>query len=89
MKGKRETLELIHDILLVVQKGKVKRTHVMYKANLSPKMLDSYLKDLIERELVMEYISEKNKTYSLAEKGFKYLQEYKVIVDFVDSFGLE
>jgi len=88
MKGKRETLEIIHDVLLAVRKGKVKRTHVMYKANLSPKMLDQYLKDMISREFVDENKIGSGKVYSLTEKGYKYLQEYSVIVDFIDSFGL-
>lgn len=88
MKAKRETLELIHDILYALQKGNVKKTHVMYKANLSPKMLEEYLADLIAKGFIIENNSGNGSTYSLTDKGFKYLQEYRVIVDFVDSFGL-
>ncbi len=62
----------------------MKKTHIMYKANLSPQMLDTYLKDLMGKE----FIEKKSNAYSLTDKGFKYLQEYNTIVNFMDSFGL-
>ncbi|MBN1646294.1 hypothetical protein JW868_04615 [Candidatus Woesearchaeota archaeon] len=91
MKQKRERLEVIHDILKSIQNAKsgMKPTHIMYKANLSHQMLDEYLKELKEKEFIIEEKNGKGKTYSLTEKGHKYLDEYKLIHSFMESFGLD
>ncbi len=90
MKPKRERLELIYDILKSIKEknGKIKPTHIMYKANLSPKMLNEYLEYLIQNNFINETKDGKNKSYSLTLRGFDYLNKYSVIVEFVDSFGL-
>ena len=94
MRGKRESLEVIHDILTAVQakNGTIKPTHIMYKANLSHQMLNEYLTDLLERGFLEEQEvktkKSKGKTYSLTDKGFDYLKEYSLITKFMESFGL-
>ena len=91
MKRKRDRLEIIFDILDVIrQKGDgIKPTHILYKSNLSHQMLTEYLGELIEKNFIVENINKKGKKgYSLTEKGFNYLNEYKVIRDFADSYGL-
>ncbi|MCF7862139.1 hypothetical protein K9M79_07925 [Candidatus Woesearchaeota archaeon] len=85
---KRERLQIIHDILKAIQNGKNKPTHIMYKANLSHQMLEEYLKDLISRELISVEKLKRGKNYELTEKGHKYVQEYRMIEGFIDSFGL-
>ncbi len=89
MNQKRNRLEIIHDILKAIQEknNKIKQTHVMYKANLSYQMLEEYLEDLKKKGLVKES-NENGKVYSLTEKGFQFLEKYKLITDFVDTFGL-
>ena len=54
MSTRRSRLELIFDILLAIQNrgGQIKPTHLMYKSNLSHKLLNSYLDELIQKELV-------------------------------------
>lgn len=91
MRGKRESLEVIYDILSVVREknGTIKPTHIMYKANLSHQMLKEYLADLIDRGFIEEVTVKKGKSYALTEKGFNYLKEYNVITNFIDSFGLD
>jgi len=88
---KRERLEIIHDILEVIQnsKGKVKPTHIIYKANLSHQMLTEYLNELISKEFIEEKEVKGKKTYSLTEKGYNYLKDYSIIKGFADSYGLE
>lgn len=90
MKAKREKVQVIYDILKAIKEkeGRIKPTHIMYKANLSPQMLKTYLEELIIKGLVLEKRLGKGKTYFLTEKGLKYIQEYQVILGFVDSFGL-
>lgn len=90
MSAKRDRLQVIHDILKAIQdkNGLIKPTHILYKANLSSQMLSEYLRDLIEREFIVETPTTRGRTYSLTEKGFHYLREYKTIVEFIDVFGL-
>ena len=77
MATRRSRLELIFDILLAIQNkgGKIKPTHLMYKSNLSHKLLNSYLEELIGKNLIMieeEYSRKKQnstKTVVITEKG--------------------
>lgn len=90
MNKKRDRLQIIHDILKAISEknGKIKPTHILYKSNLSPQMLDEYLKELITRNFVIERQSKDGKKYALTQKGFEYLDKYKMIVEFTNSFGL-
>ena len=90
MNGKRERLQVIHDILKAVKQknGKIKPTHIQYKANLSSQMLKEYLKDLIDRKLIIEQTEKRGKTYALTQKGFDYLRNFNMITDFMEMFGL-
>jgi len=89
MRTKRERLQLIHDVLKVIQDGKRKPTHIMYKANLSHQMLNEYLEYLLSQGFIVGKNSKKSKIYELTEKGHKYLKEYATISSFVESFGLD
>jgi predicted transcriptional regulator len=90
MGKKRDRLQVIYDILEVIRdKGEnIKPTHILYKSNLSHQMMQQYLGELIKKEFILEREREKGKTYSLTEKGFNYLKEYRQITNFVESFGL-
>ena len=90
MNKKRDRLQVIHDILKAIQNrnGRIKPTHILYKSNLSHQMLEEYLGELMAKGFVIENRTKEGKTYSLTPKGFEYLNKYKVIVEFVDSFGL-
>ncbi len=90
MKGKRERLQVIYDILLVINmKDNIKPTHIMYKANLSHQMLNDYLKELISKEFIVEEKSKKGKSYSITNKGVNYINEYKKVITFMGAFGLD
>ena len=60
MAARRSRLELIYDILLAIQNkgGTIKPTHLMYKSNLSHKLLNHYLEELLGKELVA--VAQKN-----------------------------
>jgi predicted transcriptional regulator len=90
MSKKRERTEIIHDILQVIRdKKSVKPTHILYKSNLSHQMLSEYLSELMAKEFVLEKKDKDGrKTYELTDKGHNYLNEYKAIVTFMDSYGL-
>ena len=90
MKAKRDRLQVIHDILKAIsdKNSKIKPTHILYKANLSHQMLEEYLAELLEKGFILVHADGKNRTYSLTQKGFDYLNKYKFIIDFTESFGL-
>ena len=58
MGKKRGRLQIIYDILSAVRAkgGTIKPTHLLYKSNLSHQMMGEYLKDLIAKEFIQEYI---------------------------------
>ena len=70
------------DVLSVLaQRGPLKLTHIMYKANLNCSVLGEYLDFLIEKELVEERKTQKNRTvYAITQRGvtvLKYFGELK------------
>lgn len=91
MSAKREKHKVIHDILKAVREknGTIKPTHILYKANLSHQMMEEYIKELTEKGFILEKKSKKGKTYELTEKGFEYIDKYRLITEFIDSFGLD
>ena len=92
MSKKRGRLQIIHDILGAIRAkgGTIKPTHLLYKSNLSHQMMSEYVQELTEKDFIIEHLAKNGtKTYSLTKKGYDYLAEYKVITQFVESFGLE
>lgn len=96
MSSRRSRLELIFDILLAIQNkgGMIKPTHLMYKSNLSHKLLNSYLEELVQKGLVTiaEEQSRKKqnstKKVVITEKGLGFLAEFRRMREFTDAFGL-
>ncbi len=96
MAGRRSRLELIFDILLAIQNkgGVIKPTHLMYKSNLSHKLLNHYLEELVGKELVeiqeqqVKKRQKSTKTVVITDKGLSFLAEYRRMREFTDAFGL-
>jgi predicted transcriptional regulator len=70
----RGRLDIIADILNVV-KRKAKKTQIMYQANLSFKVLQRYLAEIMGASLVN--FDDGANCYVLTEKGFKFLSAYQ------------
>ena len=67
----------------------IKPTRLLYASNLSPQMFKEYVKELKEKTFITETKNKKDrKSYSLTEKGFEFLEKYKVILGFIENFGL-
>ncbi len=90
MAKKRERLNVIKDILDAIQKNRqIKPTRLLYASNLSPQMFKDYINELISKKFIRLDIDDKEKkTFSLTKKGNDFLQEYKVIDNFIENFGL-
>ena len=90
MAKKRERLDVIKDILEAIRENRqIKPTRLLYASNLSPQMFKEYINELISKEFIKLDIDKKDKkTFSLTEKGYNFLQEYRIIENFIENFGL-
>ncbi len=66
----------------------------MYKSNLSHKLLNNYIEELVMKELiqVQEEITKKKqkstKKVVITDKGLEFLAEFRRMRQFTDAFGL-
>lgn len=90
MGKKRERLEVIKDILEAIRDGRnIKPTRLLYASNLSPQMFKDYINELITKGFIkIENYEDGKKTFSLTKKGHEFVNEYKVIQNFIENFGL-
>jgi len=70
----RSRLDIIADILQVASQN-AKKTQIMYQANLSYKVLQRYLREIIDASLIS--FDSADQFYILTRKGQKFLEVYK------------
>jgi len=83
-------MEIVGDMLTAIQNkgGRIKPTHLMYKANLSYAQLKTYLDELVGKEFVTETANDSNNTYIIiTDKGDKFVQKLSEMRQFEKSFG--
>jgi predicted transcriptional regulator len=90
---KRERLDVIKDIIQTIKDNRqIKPTRLLYASNLSPQMFKEYVNELMEKKFIKLEVEGKEgkekKFFSLTKKGQDFLQEYKVITNFIENFGL-
>ncbi len=90
MSQRRTNIEIVGDILrsLHAERGQMKPTHVMYKANLSHKLLKEYLEELAIKQLIEEAEAEGRKVIKLTDKGLDFLKQFDKLKEFRESFGI-
>lgn len=91
MEKKRDQLEVVYDILEVIRKNNnsIKPTPLLRYSNLSSQSFSRYFSDLLAKRFVKEEIDSKGRKYvTLTDKGFRYLEKYKVITNFIKEFDL-
>ena len=91
VKRKRERLEMIFDILTIIRnhQNSIKPTPLLRQSNLSSQSFTEYLNELLEKDLIKEITDENERKFlSLTDKGFKYLDKYKLILGFIEEFEL-
>jgi len=89
MVKKRERLEIIRDILKIInQKREIRPTKLLQLSNLSPQMFKDYIEGLESKGLLRIIDLKGKRNFVITGKGVLFLEDYKVIERFVDSFGL-
>ncbi|MFH1585232.1 MAG: winged helix-turn-helix domain-containing protein [archaeon] len=85
---RRNRLNIIYDILKVIQaKGEIKKTHIMYQANLSHSQMKQYLDELYEKSFI-ENTDSKKPLIKITKKGKDFFQKYSQVREFEKTFGL-
>jgi len=90
MARKRERSDIILDMLISIQNkgGRIKPTHLMYKANLAHKQMKLYLEDLIEKDFIHK-IKDKGYGYIIiTDTGTKFVEKMRQMKEFERTFGL-
>jgi predicted transcriptional regulator len=87
---RRSKLEMYIDILRVLaQRGPLKLTHVMYKANVNCSVLKEYLDFLIKQGLVEERtVGKKRVVYAVTQRGrivIKHFRELKQVLPITEE----
>jgi|TARA_B100001971_G_C18214636_1_gene552976 predicted transcriptional regulator len=91
MAGRRTKMDIINDMLGSIQDkgGKIKPTHLMYKANLSHKLLNGYLDELVNKEMIGKIEGKAGNQYIIIkDKGHEFLAHFRKMREFQDTFGL-
>lgn len=68
----RSRLQIIADVLSATENG-AKKTHIMYQANLSYKLLTLYLKEVLEAGLIRPV---DDSLYEITQKGRRFLEKF-------------
>lgn len=91
MSKKRDRLSVIYDLLSTIMKNNnsIKPTPLLRYSNLSSQSFSDYMGELLSKGFVKEiYDKKKRKFITLTDKGFKYLEKYKMILGFIEEFEL-
>lgn len=90
MGTKRSRIEIMHDMLKNIKEngGKIKKTHLMYKANLSHNQMKLYLNDLMKKGLVEMQPVNNKELVAVTKKGSDFYIQYLRVREFEKTFGL-
>jgi predicted transcriptional regulator len=84
-KNNRGKIQIMGDVLALGTSG-IKKTHVMYRANLSYEQVQLYLGELISKRLIAQDVSSPDGVvYRTTEKGREFLQYYTRLTEFLEE----
>ncbi len=87
---RRTKINIVNDMLNTIQRkgGKIKKTHLMYKANLSHKLLVTYLDELVSKGFIKEANENGTNLLVITDKGYDFLNHFKKLKEFQEIFGI-
>src|SRR5919112_253310 len=83
-KNNRGKIQIMGDVLALATSG-IKKTHIMYRANLSYEQVHLYLGELIGKRLVAQDVSSDGVVYRTTTKGREFLLHYTRLVEFLEE----
>jgi predicted transcriptional regulator len=86
-KNNRGKIQIMGDVLGLATSG-IKKTHIMYKANLSYEQVHLYLGELISKRLIAQDVSSSPSdgvVYRTTEKGREFLLHYTCLIEFLEE----
>lgn len=87
---RRTKVQIYVDILRAIKKsnGRLKKTHVVYKANLTHSRLNGYISTLLAKEFIAEEKERNSTFYLLTERGERFLSNVNKLKGIADAFGI-
>jgi predicted transcriptional regulator len=83
-KNNRGKIQIMGDVLALATSG-IKKTHIMYRANLSYEQVHLYLGELIGKRLIEQDVSSDGVVYRTTTKGREFLLSYTRLVEFLEE----
>jgi predicted transcriptional regulator len=83
-KNNRGKIQIMGDVLALGTSG-IRKTHIMYKANLSYEQVHLYLGELIGKRLIQQDVSPDGVVYRTTEKGREFLLHYTRVVELLEE----
>ncbi len=87
-KNNRGRIQIMGDVLALATSG-IKKTHIMYKANLSYEQVHLYLRELIGKKLIAQDVSQDGVVYRTTDKGRGFILYYTRLVEFLEEPQVE
>lgn len=91
IKRRRDRLEILFDILNIIKNhhNSIKPTPLLRYSNLSSISFPDYLNELLEKDLILEITDDNGRKFlTLTDRGFRYLDKYRLILGFIEEFEL-
>jgi len=90
MARKRERSDIVLDMLQSIQDkgGRIKPTHLMYKANLAHQQMKSYLEELVNKNFIRKVKENKYEYIIITDAGSRFVNKLKQMKEFEETFGL-
>ena len=83
-KNNRGKIQIMGDVLALGTSG-IKKTHIMYRANLSYEQVHLYLGELIGKRLITQDVSPEGVVYRTTEKGREFLLYYTHLIEILEE----
>jgi predicted transcriptional regulator len=85
-KNNRGKIEIMADVLGLSTVG-IKKTHIMYRANLSYEQISYYLSELQAHDLLEQAMDDDSPVYRTTEKGRAFLHHFGRMAELMNGYA--
>lgn len=82
---RRGRLTTIYEMLVVCENAPVKKTHLMYQANLNHDQLQKFLQVLLDKGLCVEETADTRSVYRITTKGNRFVRAFQRLTQLIES----